>query len=476
KRKTENLIRLHNCRDYLKTKNAGSRFKRPPNKPPALPEVIDWYKLTFFLGFGLLVFVLLVYDNPETKHDGKIELRILSCPPPGYGNKFEETLQEFEKLHPDIRVKLIKAPGNYYVKVQTMMVGKTCADVVGFTGKRVNAFKIKGTLLNLMPFVKRDNYDLDDYFKVGLEDAQMTKNELYYLPTEGSGTVLFYNKNIFDRAKLKYPDANWTWNDFRDAAVKVTQDIDGDGRIDQIGCCVTYWWAEMLPWVWANGGRLVNRSQTKCLLNRPEAVEALTFLIDLERKYHVTAKALGGTESAGIYENFASGHIGMVVCLAYALPNLMDACKNSPIRWNIAMPPKGKYSRPIRYTSSGWVIWRGSKHPKEAWELIKFLNSREVMKDYCFSNYYVPARQSIGLSKEFLNRADTPYDENILIQSLLESRPLDNIYALRSIESDFGIAVGKARLGLSDLQTEIDKVTAQADAALKEYSSKKRKQ
>ncbi|MDD5728109.1 MAG: hypothetical protein PHV59_06060, partial [Victivallales bacterium] len=41
KRKTENLIRLHNCRDYLKTKNAGSRFKRPPNKPPALPEVID---------------------------------------------------------------------------------------------------------------------------------------------------------------------------------------------------------------------------------------------------------------------------------------------------------------------------------------------------------------------------------------------------------------------------------------------------
>ncbi|MDD5599450.1 MAG: hypothetical protein PHV82_15995, partial [Victivallaceae bacterium] len=100
--------------------------------------MFNWYKLTFFLGFGLLVFVLLVYDNPETKHDSKIELRILSCPPPGYGNKFEETLKEFEKLHPDIRVKLIKAPGNYYVKVQTMMVGKTCADVVGFTGKRVN--------------------------------------------------------------------------------------------------------------------------------------------------------------------------------------------------------------------------------------------------------------------------------------------------------------------------------------------------
>ncbi|MDD5599730.1 MAG: sugar ABC transporter substrate-binding protein [Victivallaceae bacterium] len=438
--------------------------------------MFNWYKLTFFLGFSLLLFVLVIYDRPTTKNDGRTELRILSCPPPGYDRKFEETLREFEKLHPDIRVKLIKAPGNYYIKVQTMMVGKTCADVVGFTGKRVNAFKIKGMLLNLLPFAKRDNYDLDDYFRVGLEDAQMTKDELYYLPTEGSGTVLFYNQDIFDRAGLKYPDAKWTWNDFRDAAVKLTRDTDGDGRLDQVGCSISYWWAGMLPWVWANGGRLVNRSQTKCHLNQPEAIEALTFLIDLERKYHVTAKALGGTESAGIYENFASGRIGMMSYLAYGLPTLMDACKNSTVRWNIAMPPKGKYSRPIRYTSSGWVIWSGSRHPEKAWELLKFLNSKKIMKEYCFDNYFVPARKSIGLSKEFLNRADTPYNEKVLIQSLQESRPLDNIYALRSIESDFGIAVDKAKLGLSDIQTEMDKVAAKADAALQEYSSQKREQ
>jgi multiple sugar transport system substrate-binding protein len=432
--------------------------------------MFNWYKLTFFLGGCLVVFVLLVYDNPETKNDGKTELRILSNPPPGYGRKFAKILQEFEQLHPDIRIKHIKAPGNYYVKVQTMMVGKTCADVVTFTGKRVNAFKSKGMLFNLMPLIKQDNYDLNDYFKVGLKDAQMTQDGLYYLPREGSGTVLFYNKDLFDRARMEYPAANWTWRDFQEAAIKLTRDTDGDGRLDQVGCSVGYWWAGMLPWVWANGGRLVNRSQTKCLLNQPEAVEALEFLIDLERKYHVTAKALGGAESAGVYENFASGRIGMIVALAYALPTLMDACKGNNIRWDIALPPKGKCSRPIRYTSSGWVVWSGSKHPREAWELIKFLNRQKTMKEYCFDSYFVPARKSIGLSKEFLKRADTPYSEKILIDSLLQSRPLDNIYALRSISSDFDIAVGRARLGLSDIQTEMDKVVAKANAALKEYS------
>ncbi|MDD4182059.1 MAG: extracellular solute-binding protein, partial [Victivallaceae bacterium] len=195
------------------------------------------------------------------------------------------------------------------------------------------------------------------------------------------------------------------------------------------------------------------------------------FILDLERKHHATAKSLGGTESAGIYENFASGRIGMIVALAYGLPMIMDAGKNSNIRWGIAMPPKGKHGRPIRYTSSGWVIWSGTKHPNEAWELMKFLNSDKVMKEYCFDNYYIPARKSIGLSPEFRNRPDTAFDENVLIQSLLASRPLDNIYALRSIASDFGVALDKARLGLSDIQVEMDKVVEMADAALNEYSA-----
>ncbi|MDD2479952.1 MAG: sugar ABC transporter substrate-binding protein [Victivallaceae bacterium] len=435
--------------------------------------MFNWYKLVFFLGLCLILFVLLVYDTPKVFNDGKIELRLLANPPPGYEKKFEELILLFEKTHPNIRVKHNKAPGNYYIKVQTMMVGNTCSDVVMFSGKQINSFKMKGTLLNLMPLIKKDNYELDDYFEVGLEDAQATDQELHYLPLEGSGTVLYYNKDLFADANLSYPDESWTWQDFQDAAIKLTKDSDGDGRIDQAGCVVGYWWAEAISWIWSNGGNMVNKEHTKCLLNQPKAIEALNFILDLERKHNATAKSLGGTESAGVYENFASGRIGMIVALAYGLPMLMDATKgkSNNMRWGVAMPPQGKHGRPIRYTSSGWVIWSGTKHPNEAWELMKFLNSHQVMKAYCLDNHYVPARKSISLSPDFLNRAETPYDEKVLIQSLLASRPLDNIYALRSIASDFGIALDKARLGLSDIQVEMDKVVEKADAALNEYSA-----
>lgn len=430
--------------------------------------MFNWYKLTFAAGMLLVVFVLAFYDRPSGGGggDGKIELKILANPPPGYGNEFAKILAEFEKIHPHIKVKHLNAPGNYYVKLQTMMVGKTCADVVGFSGKQLNSFKAKGTLLNLMPFIRRDRYDLADFFEVGLADAQMTPGELYYLPMEGSGSVLFYNRDLFDKAGLKYPGDDWTWEDFRDAAVALTRDTNGDGRIDQVGYAGGYWWPEMISWIWANGGDFVNPEHTRCLLNRPEAVEALNFLLDLERKYQITARALGGATSAGIYDNFASGRIGMIVSLAYGLPALMEASRNSSMRWGVAMPPKGKAGRPNRYTSSGWIIWSGTRHPEEAWELMKFLCSPEAMKKYCMDNHYVPARKSIGLSKEYLERGDVPYDAGTLIRSLQESRPLDNIYALRSIVYDFHRALDRARLGFSDIQYEMDKLTAAADKAL----------
>ncbi len=437
--------------------------------------MFNWYKLTFLGGALLVAFVLVFYDRPSGIGDGKIELKILSSPPPGYGREFEKILAGFEKTHPHIKVKHINAPGNYYVKLQTMMVGKTCADVVGFSGKQLNSFKIKGALLNLMPFIKRDRYELEDFFEVGLRDAQMTPEELYYLPMEGSGSVLFYNKDLFDRAGLKYPDENWTWKDFRNAAIALTRDTDGDGRIDQVGYTGGYWWPEMISWIWSNGGDFVNPEHTRCLLNRPEAVEALNFLLDLERKDRVTAQALGGATAASLYENFTSGRIGMIVGLAYGLPSLMKACRNSAMRWGVAMPPMGKKSRPNRYTSSGWIIWSGTRHPDEAWELMKFLNSPEVMKKYCMDNHYVPARKSIGLSKEYLERGDIPYDAKILIRSLQESQPLDNVYALRSIVYDFHRALDRARLGFSDIQNEMDKLTADADKALAAETESPRK-
>ncbi|MDY7009562.1 MAG: sugar ABC transporter substrate-binding protein [Planctomycetota bacterium] len=429
--------------------------------------MINWYKVVLFSGLILICYVIFIYDRPPKPAEGKVQVRLMIDISPDFFQKFNELIDEFEEANPDIEVVHQRRAGDYFTKVQTLMVAKICPDVLTFTGKRVNAFKLKGTLLNLMPYIRRDKFDLDDFFEVGLRDAQMTENEICYLPIEGSGTVLFYNKDAFDEIGLAYPNDDWTWEDFLKAGIALTADLNGDGRNDRVGIFVDYWWGAMMPWIWSNGGKMVNESQTECLLNRPEAVGAMQFVTDLETKYKVTAKALGGTESAGWNENFAGGRVGMMCDLAYGLKALMPVIRAGNLRWSIAMQPKGRVRRPIRYTSSGFVIWKGTKHPEEAWKLIKFLEGRKFMKEYCDTHYFIPARKSLAMSKEFLDRPDTPYDERVLVRALEEARPLDNVYALRSIEYDFSTELGKILAGVRSAQEAMDIVTQRANIELK---------
>ena len=427
------------------------------------------YKVTFFIGLLIILFVLFVYDNPKHSSDKRTEIKILVNTKAETAAAFQEILDDFEKENPDLRVTWIRSPGKYYVKVQTMMVGKTCADVLIFSGKRVSAFSSKNTLLNLMPYIKRDQYNLDDFFPVGLADAQMTEDELYYMPMEGSGTILYYNKDLFDEIGLKYPDDSWTWETFLQAAQDLTIDYDGDGHNDQVGLSAGMWWAGIIPWIWSNGGDLVNKEQTKCLLNEPEALEAMQFLIDLVNKYHVTNKSLmGGGDTGNVFESFASGRIGMFSSLAYSIPNLSRACEGRDLNWDIALPPKGKHGRPIRYTSSGFVIWKESKVPDESWRLLKYLMRLDVMERFCTVNEWIPARKSLVLKESFLNNKETPYDENVLLKSLQQSRPLDNVYALRSIARDFSVFFDRAKLGMSTLDIEMNNLVARANEALNE--------
>jgi len=411
------------------------------------------FQLAAVVVLAVMAFTLFVADQ-DPSEEGRVTLRFLHVFPVRLQPKLDDLIAEFERRHPNIKVQLERAPGRYYTKVQTMMVGDTAPDVLAFSGKHVKEFAQKRTLLNLMPYIKRDGLDLADYFPVGLVDAQMTDDSLYYLPWEGSGSVLYFNKDMFDAAELSYPNRNWTWDDFRQACKALTRDIDGDGRIDQAGLSQSAsWWGYALPWVWAAGGRLVDTHHTQCLLDSPEAVQAMQFLVDLEVKDKVTTKALGGMEDRGRAELFASGRVAMFVYIVYGLEKVAYAADKHGMQWDVTLVPKGPKERVCRYTSSGQVIWSGTKHPEESWELLKFLHSPEFMRAIGIGGYFVPARKSVAESKDFI-RDETPWREEIFIEALKDSRPLPNLPEMRNISVIFREETDKATLHRGALSVE----------------------
>jgi len=81
-------------------------------------------------------------------------------------------------------------------------------------------------LLDLQPFVD-DLYLPTSDFYPGTLDIFRHQDRLYGLPAEITPHLIFYDKNLFDQAGVPYPRIGWTWDDFEDAASRLTE-RDGD--------------------------------------------------------------------------------------------------------------------------------------------------------------------------------------------------------------------------------------------------------
>ena len=137
---------------------------------------------------------------------------------------------------------------------------------------------------------------------------------LYAIPTDIDVYAMYYNKTMFDKYKLPYPDWTWNWSKYVDVAKKMTRDLNGDGSIDQWGASADVWWQS---YVYQNGGTILSPDETKCTLDKPAACGGLQFMSDLVNKYHVAPSA---EESANVgnMKLFTSGKIGMFISGSWA--------------------------------------------------------------------------------------------------------------------------------------------------------------
>jgi multiple sugar transport system substrate-binding protein len=80
-----------------------------------------------------------------------------------------------------------------------------------------------GIYLGLKKYLDRDGLDYATLFGDSIEETQNFGGEYYSFPYCNNINMVFFNKKMFDEAGVPYPDPNWTWNDFRETAKKLTK-------------------------------------------------------------------------------------------------------------------------------------------------------------------------------------------------------------------------------------------------------------
>jgi multiple sugar transport system substrate-binding protein len=312
------------------------------------------------------------------------------------GESLEKMIADFNATHPEIQVKGVSM-GQYAALSQKIMAAiaagnpPTLAQVYeNWTANFIEA----GAIVPLQQFVEGSKgfsqEELADIFDVFLEGGTFD-GQLWTFPFNKGIPALYYNKQMFQKAGFDPDRAPETWGEFREMALKLTVDTDGDGKPEQ--------WATSfsIPTIFAmfqlilvqNGGHILSPDGSQFLFNSPTGVEALQYLKDLVEKDKVAYIAPGAYEHQ---TDFVSQKVAMIqghiVSRKYMEPQLTFEPGIAPI-------PRGKKPA-VMLTGTNLAIFSKATEEQQqaAWAFVRWLAEVEQQARWSVETSYVPIRRS----------------------------------------------------------------------------------
>src|SRR5207244_3964116 len=110
------------------------------------------------------------------------------------------------------------------------------------------------------------------------------------IPRDNSTSAVYYNKDLFAATGLKEPATNWTWDDYRTAAQKLTAP-DKQRFGSTFPAVDTTAPALQLSVLRCFGGDWFDSALKQVLVDSPKSRDALTFMADLRLRDHVVGRA-----------------------------------------------------------------------------------------------------------------------------------------------------------------------------------------
>jgi multiple sugar transport system substrate-binding protein len=220
---------------------------------------------------------------------------------------------------------------------------------------------------------------------------------------------MFYNRDWFDRCDAPYPRNDWTWQEYLDISRRLTKDTDGDGRIDVWGTANQPVYNRWPAWVWMWGGDVFSPDGTRCTMDDEKSIEGFKFFADLYLKQHVSPRP-DLIEPELFDDRFASGLTAIIPNSRYMYKRFVKTRKLS-FNWDVAPMPRGPRAQATTFIWGGNCIFRGTKHPRESWEFLKFISGKAGAQVTVRSGNAMPPYRAAA-EAEFANPRDKSVPKN----------------------------------------------------------------
>lgn len=411
----------------------------------------------------LAAVVLLIIAGCSQQKPGVTTIRFTS-----WGNDVEEQnlralIAEFEKRHPNIKVEIEITPwARMLDKLMISSAGGRPPDVTRISSEWFPPIAAKGLLEPLDKYVKRDKYDLDDFYPEAIKGWGTWNGQLLEIPTDIDIYAMYYNKDMFDKNKIPYPDETWDWDKYLEVAKKLTQDTDKDGEIDQWGTTLDMWWQD---YVYANGGTIVSEDGNECTLDQPAAYEGLQFMADLINKHHVAPTAEEAA-NLGMSKLFTTGKIGMNISGSWAA-ELIYKKEITTFKYDVAPIPKGPKARVSIICGAAFAILKRSQHKEEAWELVKFMTGKEYQRSAAMRSQIIPSRRSVAESDAYYGQKGDPKNRQAFLYMIQFGKAVPPVSCAPEMTQIIQSELDLVRLGRETAKEGCEKVKPVVDQLLR---------
>ncbi|NBE97821.1 sugar ABC transporter substrate-binding protein [Nonomuraea sp. KC401] len=276
----------------------------------------------------------------------------------------QELAAEFTRTHPNIAVNVQLTPwADYWTKLKAAVSGGSAPDVFWMNGPNFQLYASNGVIKPI-----EEQVDTSVYPKQ-LVELYTYEGKLYGLPKDMDTVGVWYNKTLFDAAKVKHPADDWTWADFKKAAAKLTDPAKG---VHAVGAQLTSFQEYQYNTIYQAGGHVISPDGRKSGYDDPKTIEGLKFWTDLiAAKQSPDLKTMTDTAPLQLFE---AGKLAMYWGGSWDVAEF-TANDYTKDRVDVAPLPKGEKQATIIHGVAN-VMSAKTEHPDEAWEFVKFLGSK----------------------------------------------------------------------------------------------------
>ncbi|MBI5968745.1 MAG: sugar ABC transporter substrate-binding protein [Deltaproteobacteria bacterium] len=322
-----------------------------------------------------------------------------------WNKSLTEGLAIFEKRYPN--VKVVMEPVSYKDKETKYTVESAAGKAPDIF--HVHAFSLpmffgKGYAMDLTPFIEKEGGSkfLESWYPLCI-DLVKHKGKVHAMPGDYMTMVLIYNTELFKAAGLDPKKPPQTWDEFLTYNKKLTKAPEKWGFAVP-GAKDPGFELRFSPFLWSFGGDYLSADYKKSALDSKEAKEAFKFFVELYTKHKVMPPGVTSMNPQDVRTQLAHRKIAWEIGSGWTAP-IVNAINPELKAFDVltAAPLPVKKKKVTTIWLSSWVMSPNTKHPSEAWELLKFITSKEIELKWFVDNRVTSSRKDVsGVAPEIL--------------------------------------------------------------------------